>query len=236
MDHVGGTRTRGVFSVTLDGEAAGSESWILDRDAVTLQVKSTIAMRLPEPNRQELSLASTASGRFLKLDVVLQLGDGERRASVRLEGGVLKAALYEENAPAYEDEFPAAAFDKVDFGSILTELPLLSSGRVQPGRPCGVSALLLPLPDLRPIAVRQSFEQLGLEVLVLGDGRRLPARRMVKISRLSDGAPLESALWVGEDGLPLRQVVDHAGRTVDISLTFFEERSLGRELPMIDVG
>ncbi len=205
----------------------------MDRDGVTVQVKSTIAMRLPEPNRQELSLAATAAGRFLKLEVAVQLGDGERRGLVRLEEGLLKASLHEENAPAYEDELDATEFDKVEFGSILAAVPLLASGRPAPGRPCELSALLLPLPDLIPLRLRQRFEDAGPEPVVLADGRALEARRIEQVSRLPEGGAVSSTLWAAPDGVPLRQLVEHAGRTVDIVLTFLEERPAPRELPVL---
>lgn len=221
-----------MFAVTVNGEPAGSESWTLDRDGVTLRARSTITMRLPEPNRQELALAAAASGAFLQLEVTLHLGGGARRAVVTREGEVLQARIYEENAPAYENAFSADGFEKVDFGSILTALPLLASGRPGPGGACELSALLLPLPDLRPLEVRQSFRDLGPEPAILPDGSAVEARRMLQVTWLPDVGSVESTLWVDGEGLPVRQTFEHEGRAVDVALLFREERPLPRELPV----
>jgi hypothetical protein len=229
-----GARTTGVFAVTLDGEPAGSESWTLDRDGTTIQARSTITMRLPEPNRQELALAATVSGVFLKLEVVLQMGGSTRRAVVAREGDLLQARLFEENAPAYENAFSAAGFEKVDFGSILTAVPLLASGRLEPGGSYELSALLLPLPDLLPLEVRQAFRDQGVEPVILADGRAVQARRLAQETRLPEGGALESLLWVDGDGVPLRQTVEHGGRLLDVCLLSREDGALppGRALPM----
>ena len=229
-----GTRATAVIAITLDGEPAGSESWTLDWDGTTIQARSTITMRLPEPNRQELALAATASGVFLKLEVILQMGGSTRRAVVAREGDLLQARLFEENAPAYENAFSAAGFEKVDFGSILTAVPLLASGRIGPGRGCELSALLLPLPDLLPLEVRQAFHDQGSEPVILADGRAVQARRLAQETRLLDGGALESLLWVDADGVPLRQTVEHEGRVLDVSLLSREDGPLplGHALPM----
>ncbi len=227
------TRTSGVFSVTVDGEPAGSESWTLDRDGVTLRARSTITMRLPEPNRQELVLAASASGAFLKLQVTLQRGGGTRRAMVAREGDALQARVFEENAPAYENAFSAVGFEKVDFGSILSALPLLASGRPGAGGACELSALLLPLPDLLPLEVRQSFRDLGVEPVVLPDGTAVEARRIAQATWLSEVGSVESTLWVDGGGVPVRQTLEHGGRLVDVALLSREERMLPRELTVL---
>jgi hypothetical protein len=229
-------RTRGVFAITLDGEAAGSEAWTLDRDGVTLQVRSTITMRLPEPNRQDLSMAAAAGGLFLKLEVTIQLGDGERRAVVQREDDVLRCRVFEENAPAYENDFSAAGFDEADFGSILMVLPLLASGRPAPAEPCERSALLLTLPDLRPLEVRQSFRDEGFETVVLADGQAVEARRVRKVTLIPEAGSLESLLWVDGEGLPVRQVVEHGGHTLEVALVSREDRPRGLELPVVHAG
>jgi hypothetical protein len=226
------SRATGLFSVTLDGELAGTESWTLDRDGVTLRARSTIVMRLPEPNRQELALAVTVDGRFLGLEVTLQLGGSERRAVVAREGDVLRARVYEDNAPAYENAFSASGFEKVDFGSILAALPLAASGRPAPGESCEISTLLLPLPDLLPVEVRQSFRDAGAEPALLADGRAVEARRIAQVSVLPEGGAVETTLWIEAGGLPVRQTVDHAGRVLDVALVSREERELPRELPV----
>jgi hypothetical protein len=226
-------RTGGVFSVTVDGEPAGSESWTLDRDGVTLRARSTISMRVPEPNLQQLDLAISAAGVFLKLEVVFQRGGGSRRAVVAREGDALQARVFEENAPAYENAFSAAGFEKVDFGSILSALPLTASGRIGPGETRELSALLLPLPDLLPLEVRQSFHDLGPEPGALADGTLVEARRFAQTTWLPEAGALESALWVDPDGVPVRQTLEHDGRRVEIVLLSREERPLPREIPVL---
>lgn len=227
------TRTGGVFSVTVDGEPAGSETWTLDRDGVTLQARSTISMRIPEPNLQQLDLAISAAGVFLKLEVVLQRGGGSRRAVVAREGDALRARVFEENAPAYENAFSAVGFEKVDFGSILSALPLVAAGLVGPGETCELSALLLPLPDLLPLEVRQSFHDLGPEPVVLADGTVVEARRIAQATWLPEAGALESTLWVDADGVPVRQTLEHGGRLVEVALLSREERPLPREIPVL---
>jgi hypothetical protein len=226
-------RTSGVFSIAVDGEPAGSETWTLDRDGVTLRAWSTISMRIPEPNLQQLDLAISAAGVFLKLEAELQRGGGSRRAVVAREGDALQARVFEENAPAYENAFSAAGFEKVDFGSILSALPLVAAGRLGPGEMRELSALLLPLPDLLPLEVRQSFRDLGPESVALADGTMVEARRIAQTTRLPEAGALESALWVDAEGLPLRQTLEHADRLIEVVLLSREERPLPREIPVL---
>jgi hypothetical protein len=228
-------RSSGIYGVTVDGVPAGSESWTLDRDGVTLQARSTIAMRLPEPNSQELRLAAGADGTFLELEAVLRLGGTERRAVVTREGALLRARVFEENAPAYEDDFRADAFERVGFGSILTLLPVLASGRPRPDAPHVFSGLLLTLPDLRPLEVRERVRDQGAEMVTLTDGSTLEARRLAWTTEVPGEGSLESVVWVDAGGLPLLQALEHGGRVIEVALVSREERRLPAALPLLNV-
>ncbi|MBA2564527.1 MAG: hypothetical protein H0V09_03785 [Gemmatimonadetes bacterium] len=228
------SRTRGVYRIAIDGEVAGTETWSLQRDRVTLQARSSSEMRLPEPNRQDLALSITVTGVFLKLEFALARGKERLTATVAREGDLLRARIFEDNAPAYEDEFPANRFEKVDPVSILASLPLLAGGMPHEGGEIRFETLLLPLPDLRPVEVRQSFRDTGADALFLAEIGVREARRLSVTSSLADGAALESTLWVDGDGMPLRQLVEHGGRTIEVVLESASEAPAGRELPLLD--